>query len=621
MTPRTKSRKNFTQKRSNPKSESERLSDIQNRLLLGGTIALALGVLALTIRWQIFEHDRFLAIAQTQYQDSQRQESGRGMILAADGTVLATDQPAWDVYASLSSLDEERTDFFNEKDNFIAEVAAILELDQEELSTKLTEDFRYVKIADDISTEQKKALETKQIFQVTQDGYNGEVVYKRNPGFGLYFEKSEKRVYPDNRLASHILGFMGKDDEGEDVGLYGIEGYYFGDLSGNEGYTYEEQDAAGNIILTSEYDPVLPRSGKDIKLTIEPTIQTKVEEILEIGVERYQAKSGTVIIMDPSTGAIMAMANYPDYNPNEYWRVQDPWIFKNRAIGDVYEPGSIFKPITVSIGLETGAITEDTICNDNDGYIKVFEGTPDEATIYTWDKRPDGAITPRQYLQYSNNPCIVETAWAVGHERYYPFLSEFGIGEFIGVGLEDETNAYLQPYETWTILDLAVASFGQSISVTPLQMISALSTIANHGTRMRPYIVSEVIEDDEVITYEPTVAAQPISAETADTVADMMRAIPLGGDGSGYFKKYLPNYDIAGKTGTAQIAKEDSVGYYSDRTNASFVGFAPADDPKFIMLVRLEEPGTDIYSANTAVPLWIEIFMNIVDDLEVPETK
>lgn len=593
--------------------------NFHTKIIFALVIILAIGIFFQIVRWQIFEHDTYLSIAQSQYKDVQRLESGRGTIMTSDGTVLATDQPAWDVYASLSSLKNEREDFFAEKQEFIDEVALALDIDPEELNTKLDDDFRYIKLATNISTEQKKALESKQIFQQKVTSVTGKESFKRAPGFGLYFEKTEKRLYPDGRLASHVLGFMGKDPNGQDVGLYGIEGYYFGDIAGTQGVTYEEIDAHGNIILTSEYDPLIPRSGKDIKLTINSTIQKKVETILQNGVEKYQAKSGSVIIMDPNTGAIIAMANYPDYNPNEYWRIQDPWIFKNKAVGDVYEPGSVFKPLTVAIGLETETITPETTCNDDDGELVMYEGTPDEKHIYTWDKRPDGLLTPREYLQYSNNPCIAETALAIGFDKYYPIMKEFGIGEFIGIGLQDETNAYLQPYEKWTKLDLAVTSFGQSVSVTPLQMISAISAIANEGKRMRPYIVEEVIEDDDVIKYKPSVLSQPISSETAATVAEMMTSVPREGDGSKFFNQYLPDYDIAGKTGTAQIARTDKAGYYDGRTNTTYVGFSPVENAQMAMIVKLEEPKTNTYSSLTVAPLWAELFLNLADDLEIPK--
>jgi cell division protein FtsI/penicillin-binding protein 2 len=594
---------------------------MHTRFILFFILVLAGGIIFQIIRWQIFEHPKYLAIGKEQYSEDQRLESGRGSIKTADGTILATDQPSWDVYASLSSIDNERVDFFAERDHYVDEVSLALQIDRELVNEKITEDFRYVKIASGIETDIKKTLENKQIFQQEARIFAGKDGYKRGPGFGLYFEKTEKRIYPDGNLASHVVGFMGKDDAGEDIGLYGIEGYYFGDLAGTAGYTYEDLDASGNVILTSEYDPLIPRSGKDITLSIQSNIQTKVEKILKEGVERYQAKSGTVIILDPNTGAVIAMANYPDYNPNEYWRIQDPWIFKNKAIGDVYEPGSVFKPITVAIGLETGTITPETECNDNDGELVIYEGTSDEKHIYTWDKKPDGLITPRDYLRYSNNPCIAQTAMDTGHEKYYPIMREFGIGEYVGIGLQDETNAYLLPFERWTILDLAVTSFGQSVSVTPLQMISAISAIANEGKRMRPYIVQEVTEGDDIIKYQPSVASQPISAETAATVAEMMTSVPRQGDGSYYFNKYLPDYDISGKTGTAQIPKLNEAGYYDKKTNTTFVGFAPSQNAQMAMIIKLEEPKTDPYSANTVVPLWVEMFLNLKDDLEIPKKK
>ena len=594
-------------KRQKPQENGEKLFTISTAIIYAGLTIFAIGIILQMSRWQIINGEYFKALAQSQYIDSDRQASARGMIYASDDTILATDQPSWDIYISLSTIENERTEFFAEKDKFVAAVAGILQLDKESVSEKITDDIRFVPIAKDVDTQTKKALEETQIFT------------KKSPGFGLYFIQGEKRVYPNGTLASHILGFMGQDENGEEKGVYGIEGYYYGDLIGAEGFTYEEKDALGNVILTSEYEPVLPRRGKDIKLTIVPSIQTKVEEVLKEGVTKYQAKSGSTIVMDPTTGAILAIANYPNYNPNEYWRTQEPWIFSNKAVSDVYEPGSIFKPITVAIGLETGSITPETVCDDLTGYFTMYEGRTDEVKIRTWDAMPDGSITPEQYLQYSNNPCIAQTALKVGLEKYYPLMTQFGIGEYIGLGLQEESNSYLKPQKDWIELDLAVTSFGQSVASSPMQMISALSTIANHGVRMKPYLVSSVIDEDETIEFEPQQIANPISAETADTVAAMLRSVVRKGDGSAIFAQYLPDYDVAGKTGTAQIPYKDRAGYYDDRINTTFVGFAPVDDPHMIMLIRLEEPGLGQYAATTVVPVWIDTFNKIAGDLQIPK--
>lgn len=571
--------------------------------IVGIAVSLVgLGVILMAFRWQIVEAERFTSLAQAQYVDTQRKASSRGIIYASDGTILAVDQPAWGVYASLSSDEKERELFFQHKDKFVASIAGILGVEKATIEEKITEDFRFFKMASGISSEKKKALQEEEIFG------------KGKASFGLYFEKEEKRIYPDSNLASHILGFIGKNALGEDTGQYGIEGFYFGDISGQTGYTYEEKDSFGNVILTSEYEPILPREGKSFELTIVPGIQKKVEKVLKDGVTYHQAKSGTAIIMNPNTGEIIAMANYPDYNPNEYWRVTDPWIFKNKAVADVYEYGSVHKPITAAIALESGKVEPDYVCNDETGFVELYD-----AKIYTWNKRAAGKLTLSQMLEQSNNPCLVDIALKAEHEYYYPKLSEFGLGKFIGIGLQDEATSYLKPYEEWTKLDLAVTSFGQSISATPLQILSALSTIANEGTRMRPYIISKVEESRETIKYSPQPISKPISPKTAELVAEMMESVVKNGEARGWFTRELPGYSIAGKTGTAQIPKKTEAGYYEDRTNATFVGFSPTKEAKMIMLVRLEEPKLNTYAASTAVPLWVEIFKAVSADLEIPK--
>ncbi|KKR06167.1 MAG: Peptidoglycan glycosyltransferase [candidate division WS6 bacterium GW2011_GWF2_39_15] len=584
-----------------PKKET--VKSFNPHYIVGVLISIiGLGVLAQGFRWQILSADKFISLAKSQYIENQRQPTSRGVIYASDSTVFAVDQPVWGIYASLSSNDLERDKFFKNKDKYISTISAILNVSQEELEEKLTEQFMFFKIKSGVSTEKKSALEKANIFG------------PGTQGFGLYFEREEQRIYPNGSLAAHLLGFIGKNSDGEDVGQYGIEGFYFGDITGQEGYTYEEKDSQGNVILTAEYEPILPRQGKSFTLTVIPSIQQKVEKALKQGVEKNQAKSGSAVILNPNTGAIIAMANYPTYNPNEYWKVTDPWIFKNKAISDVYEYGSVQKPITIAIGLESGKVEDDYTCNDKTGSYKLYD-----KTIYTWDKQPDGKLTLGGILEKSNNPCVLQVALQTGHDYYYPKLKEFGIGSIIGVGLQDESTGYLMPYEMWTKLDLAVTAFGQSISATPLQITSAISTIANEGKRMRPYIISEVQESEDTIKYKPQVIAQPISEKTAKKVAKMMEGVVRQGESKFFFNRDLPNYSIAGKTGTAQIPKRNEAGYYDDRTNTTFVGFSPVENAQMVMIVRLEEPKLNTFSASTAVPVWIDIFKAVADDLEIPK--
>jgi cell division protein FtsI/penicillin-binding protein 2 len=590
------------------RNSKRKISKSGYTLVLILVITLGFLVLIQAFRWQIINREKFLTLAAQQYANTQEELPQRGDILAKDGTILAVDEPVWDVYASLSSEENERKKFFSKKETFVSEVATILGITRDEINQKLTNDFRYEKLAEDISNEKKSALESIDVFST--------------PNLGLYFEKDIKRTYPNNNLASHVLGFIGKNSEGEYVGQYGIEGYYFSDIAGQAGYFTGEKDSSGNVILNEEYDPLQARSGKTFRLTIQPSVQMKVEEALEQGVKDTEAKSGSAIIMNPKTGAIIAMANYPNYNPNEYWLIQEPWIFRNLAISDVYEYGSVHKPITVSIAIESG-IPKDFTCTDNTGYLDLYEVTGyadlKGRKIYTWDKKPDGKQGFAQMFANSNNPCIAKTALEIDYEYYYKKLKEFGIGTSINIGLQEEATSYLKPFEEWTRLDIITSSYGQSISATPLQVLSAISTIANDGKRMQPYIVDATIDGEDISTTTPQVISQPISEDTADTVAQMMKSVVE--DGGILEREYerVKEYEISAKTGTAQVVKMGEAGYQEDATIASYIGFAPTSDPKMIMIVRISEPQTAEYSTFTAVPVWNDIFLEIVNDLEIPK--
>lgn len=591
------------------KKKSSKKKGRDNLHTMGFALTLfALLIIFQTFRWQILKADKFISLAQGQYQTNQVQSVPRGIITAADGTVLAVDQPTWNVYATLSRDENERKMFFDKKDIFVAEVAGILGVERSTIEEKLTDDFVYASLKKEISTEKKKALESANIF--------GE----GTEGFGLYFEREEKRIYPNGTLAAHVLGFIGKDSDGNQVGQYGIQGYYFGDITGKEGYSYEEKDSSGNVILTSEYEPVLPREGKDFQLTIIPNIQSKVEEKLEAGVKKTRSKSGSVIIMNPETGAIIAMANYPTYDPNEYWRTFEPWVLKNRIVSDVYEYGSVQKPITIAIALETKSIDEDYTCTDKTGRLDLYKVTKYSDLkgrfIYTWDKRADGKLNLSGILSQSNNPCTAQVALTVPFPAFYSGLKDFGLNQFIGIGLQEETTGYLRPYDKWTKLDLITASFGQGISATALQVISALSAIANDGERMRPYVISQITDARETIKIEPQVISTPISKETADLVNKALRQAVKNGLLGGLVPE-LKKYDIAAKTGTAQIAKTGSVGYAKYITNATTIGYAPSSDAKMIMLVKLEEPEISEFATYTSTPVWRDIFLAIADDLEI----
>jgi cell division protein FtsI/penicillin-binding protein 2 len=577
--------------------------------IIGYAISILAGLILIQIfRWQVIDSGALKSLASEQYQSSGIQSASRGKVTAADGTILAVDQPVWDIYATLSTDDTERKKFFDQKDKFITEVSSILGVEKITIEEKITDSFVYASLAKNISTDIKNALAQANIFG---DG---------TAGFGLYFENKEQRVYPNGTLAAHVLGFIGKDEAGKAIGQYGLQGYYFGDINGSEGYTYEEKDSAGNVILTSEYDPILPREGKDFTLTINPNLQTKVEERLEQGVKDTRSKSGSVIIMDPKTGAILAMANYPTYTPSEYWRISEPWILKNRAVADVYEYGSVQKPITLAIALDAGTIKEDYTCDDSTGSLDLYKETGyldlKGRFIYTWNKKANGVLNIAGIFAKSNNPCAARVGLTVDIPKFYSYLQAFGIGQFIGVGLQDESTSYMKPLEQWTRLDQITASYGQGISATSLQVLSALSAIANHGTRMRPYIISQISDENEIINITPQVISRPVSQQTADTISKNL-AEGVQQDALGGLAKDMKDYKIAAKTGTAQVAKTTEAGYEDDISNATAIGFAPYDNPKFVMIVKLEEPQVSTYASYTSVPVWRNIFLAIKDDLEI----
>lgn len=599
-----------TQSKKGKSSRTKSKTKTSNLSIIGYSISfLAFIVILQIFRWQILFADKFQSMAQSQYQTNRTQVAPRGVITASDNTVLAVDEPVWNIYATLSNDEDERKLFFDNKDRFVSEVSSILGIEKAQIESQISDDFVYTSLLKEVSTEKKKALEQAEIFG------------PRTAGFGLYFENEEKRTYPNNQLAAHVLGFIGRNEYGDLVGQYGIQGYYYGDITGRQGYSYEEKDSAGNVILTAEYEPILPRDGKDFQLTIVPSIQNKVEIELEKGVRETRAKSGSVIIMDPKTGAIIAMANYPTYDPNEYWRTSEPWILRNRAISDVYEYGSVQKPITLGIALETGVIDKDHICNDTKGYLDLYGATGyadlKGQRISTWNRLPAGKVDIAGIFRTSNNPCTALIALDTDFNEFYSSLKEFGIGGFMGIGLQEEGTSHLRPKETWTKLDVITTSYGQGgISATSLQLISALSTFANDGVRMRPYIISKISDEKESIRIEPQVLSNPVSKETAQIVKDaMVKAVKENSLTS--LGAPLKKYDLAAKTGTAQIAREGGTEYDGRLTNDTVVGFAPADDPKMIMLVKLEEPKTQAFASLTTVPVWRDIFLSIADDMEI----
>ena len=547
---------------------------------------------------QVLGHKEYRALAEEQYWDLQDIPAKRGDILSSDGFSLASTQTYYLMYAepqkvantnkTADDLAEKLTDFnINEGEN---RAELFLEY-KNRIFEALNKGLIWVILEHNLSPIQKETLAQLQLE-------------------GIGFEDEPIRFYPEETLASHVLGFVASDETGEKTGYFGIEGYLDRDLRGKPGRVIEEKDALGNPILVGGHKKIDPIDGRTIVLTINRSVQYIVEKRLKEAVEKYDALSGTVIVMDPLTGDVISMANFPSYNPsdfsdfNETKETTDSQKRKevdrtNSAVSETYEPGSVMKPLTVASAIDLHLVTPETTYDDA-GPVKYSD-----YYIDNWDRKHLGVLNIIQLLQKSNN---IGAAWVghkVGSKNLSKYLQNFGLGEKTGIDLEGEDTGIIRDYNTWTDIDLATVSFGQGISATPLQMLSAFNALANGGELVKPRIVSKVIDENKEIVMPKKVIRRVISKETSHTMRDLLIKAAEGGE-SKYFN--LKNYVIAGKTGTAQIPVNGK--YDPQATNATFIGFLPGTN-KFSMIVRLNRPQTSVYAAETAVPLW----MQLTDDL------
>jgi cell division protein FtsI/penicillin-binding protein 2 len=367
---------------------SEKVSTWRIKIVYLSFSILAVLVIVFLFRWQILEYDRYRVLANQRVKDSQL-ASLRGSILALDGSPLAYSVPVYDVYAYLPEIEYAEDLLRQTRSEFVSKVSKVLEIDESELQDKLSTDILYTIVERTVSVENKEALEA--------------LVSDKDPERtieGLHFEPSEKRIYPDEKLAGHIVGFVGKDSLGDDIGRNGIEGYWNGDLAWKKGFIIEETDSFGNQILTGKYEPIYPKVGRSVRLTIDRGLQEVIERKIEEGVKRWEAKSGTILVIDPRTGAVLGMANFPNYDPNKYWEIEDYSVFKNKGVSDPYEFGSIGKCFTAAAAIDLKLVDPDTIIFDHhEGCVKLTE----EFDVCTSGGDAEGAMDLTDVLAYSDN--------------------------------------------------------------------------------------------------------------------------------------------------------------------------------------------------------------------------
>lgn len=428
--------------------------------------------------------------------------------------------------------------------------------------------------------------------------HNRDVILKLNlPGMG--FDEQWSRYYPDASIAAHLAGFVGKNDEGIDVGRSGVEGFYDKDLGGLPGLIRSDLDLQGRPIFLGTQERIDPENGRDLYLTIDKSVQMLVKEKLLIGLEKYGAKEGCVIVANPNTMEILALSCLPDYDPDTYYKFSNS-VFRNAAIADAYEPGSTFKPFVMAAGIEEGLIKPDTLFDE------VGPITVGEYTIRTWNNTYEGKITLTRALEKSSNVGMMYVGSKLGNERLYNAILHYGFGKETNIDLEGEASGFLKPKNEWYPIDYATATFGQGLAVTPIQMITAFSSLINGGRLMKPYIVKE-LRGEKIQKVEPIFIRQLLSKKTSDSLKQMLLSTIENGE-----SKFLKpkGYQVGGKTGTAQIPIEGH--YDATRTIASFIGFSPVNNPQFIGLVIVKEPKSSQWGSETAAPIFFEIAKELI---------
>ncbi len=506
----------------------------------------------------------------------------RGMIFDRNNQPLVLNQSTYRLFVEPKKMSDKRL--------VIDEIDKVLHIGESTLEARIDESKDWVSVQTDLTEEQKN--------QISQDKLNG-----------VGFEDMSHRYYPEASLAAHLLGFVGKNKEGDDLGYFGIEGYYDKDLAGLSGLLKTERDIFGHPILLGNQENIQSENGRSLMLTIDKSVQKIVKTKLAEGLDKYKAKEGCVIVADPYTLEILAMDCLPDFDPDKYYEF-DQSFFNNTAISSFYEPGSTFKPFIMSAALNEKKLKPDDFYDEN-GAINVGE-----YKIKTWNDKYEGKITMTRILEKSSNVGMVYVGQKLGNENIFNYLKKYGFGQTTGIDLQGESSGYLKPKNQWYSIDYATVAFGQGIAVTPLQMIKAFSSLINGGKLIRPHLVKEIDSGDQKRVIEPQVEGTVISETTSQTIKQMLLSTVEHGE----YKWSVPKgYKVGGKTGTAQIPVKGH--YDSSKTIASFIGFAPVSKPRFIAIVVLKEPGTSIYGSETAAPLFFEIAKELFVYYNIPPDR
>lgn len=560
--------------------------------------------------WQIVKGSTLSEQADNQYTRSSITTGLRGSISTADGYTLVTNKQVFTLFAqphrlavSPEQVAEQLTPLLlTELDSYQAATQSaqkeeIAKSFEEQLKEKLEKDTKWISLKTNVSEHTKKIIDELAIV-------------------GLGFDPYLKRDYPEASMAAHVTGFVGKDAQGEDIGYFGVEGAMDKELKARTQHRTYIADALGLQLSGNQIADQQLIDGRSVTLTLRRDIQNIIESELKKAVEKYGAKSGEIIVLEPKTGKILGLAAYPYYDQEKFYEY-DPSSHKNPTLSDLYEPGSTFKIVTVAAGIEEGAITPETVCDTCSGPKQYGK-----YTIRTWNDEYHPNTTMEEGLANSDNIAMIFIAEKLGIDTFKEYLEKFGVGQKLSVDLQEDRDT---PFPTqWGDVKLATTSFGQGLVVNTLQVVRATATIANGGVMMRPYIVESVknTATGEIIQHTPIEEKRVVSTQTAEQVTKMLITAAQHGEAQWIASQ---KYVVAGKTGTSQVVTEK--GYDSEKTIATFVGFAPPEDPKFVMITKLNEPQSSPWAAETAAPLWhavaqkLFLLLNIQPSLGYNDTK
>lgn len=550
------------------RDEREKWTRLRIRTIGGGFILLLAVTVARAFYLQIYEQERFAHLAEKQHLKVVQLTPSRGAIYDATNSALAVSVEMDSLYAEPRNMEDVPA--------VAAQLAPILGMPKDQLEKKMQGNKGFVWLQRRLTPEVAAAVRNLEID-------------------GLGFVKEPKRFYPNAEIGSHVIGFTGLDPEG----LEGVERKFDSVLLGNTGYMVTERDALGRDIGTRGMMKQEASSGQNVALTIDKNIQYIAEKELAAAVENSRAKGGIAIVMDPASGKLLAVANYPTFNPNAVAKAT-PQALRNRAITDSFEPGSTMKTFLIAAALEEKVVAPNEGFNCENGVYNIGGRTIHDTHKY-------GRLSVGEILKYSSNIGAAKIGSRLGPERLYGYLRNFGFGSRSNVDLPGEVAGYMRNKSQWYGVDLATISFGQGISVSALQLATAMSAIANGGTLMQPYVVDRILDakGGVVKQFSPTSKQRVISPETAKNVARMMEAVAAeGGTGT---SASVDGFKVAGKTGTAQKADPVTKGYSIDKRTASFVGFVPADQPRLTILVVVDEPKTSPYGGVVAAPAFSAI--------------